>query len=396
LDSLIKPLLVALLQVRIYLKDRADLAFSLLLPIAIFALSYGAFGGTTHFSGTAHIVNEDEGGLYSAILIDRLREVDNLDVDLLSAAKAESKLDRVDLLMVIFIPGDFSERLEAGEPAGLVFRQRGNGGDEGQIVASIVSGVADKMAQELQVQNEVVQALEGTGISYTDIEYTVQQLLESERESPSVTVEEEIVGVSPDIVNDLMPGILVMFVLFAITLTARALVEERKKGTLERLLTTQLSVGQLFAGKFLVNCSRGLIQTLVLMLLAYAVFQMFTPLSFVESLVIAVTFIAAVSSLGLIIGSIARTEDQSIWIAVFFTMATVILGGTFFEIPESGVLSVLSKLSINYYAIDAFKTIISDGGSLGDVGIQLGVMAGVAVVGLFIGRNLFRVMPGGR
>ncbi|UCG82075.1 MAG: ABC transporter permease, partial [Dehalococcoidia bacterium] len=363
---------------------------------AIFALTYGAFGGETSFNGTAHIVNEDEGGLYSALLLDRLGEVDNLDVDLLSASKAESKLDRVDLLMVVFIPSDFSERLEAGEPAKLVFKQRGNGGDEGQIVASIVGGVADRMAQELQVRNEVAEAVADTGISQSDMENTVQQLLENERESPSVTVEEEIVGVSPDIVNDLMPGILVMFVLFAITLTARALVEERKRGTLERLLTTQLSIGQLFVGKFLVNFSRGLIQALVLILLAYAVFQMFTPLAFVESLVIVIAFVAAVSSLGLIIGSIARSEDQSIWIAVFFTMATVILGGTFFEIPESGILSVLSKLSINSYAIDAFETIISDGDSLSDIGIQLGVMTGVAVIGLFIGRSLFRVMPGGR
>ncbi|UCG82339.1 MAG: hypothetical protein JSW38_09060, partial [Dehalococcoidia bacterium] len=91
LDKLAKPLLIALLQVRIYLKDRADLAFSFLLPIAIFALTYGAFGGETSFKGTAHIVNEDEGGLYSALLLDRLGEVDNLDVDLLSASKAESK-----------------------------------------------------------------------------------------------------------------------------------------------------------------------------------------------------------------------------------------------------------------------------------------------------------------
>ncbi|UCC61020.1 MAG: ABC transporter permease [Dehalococcoidia bacterium] len=396
MDKLAKPLLIALLQVRIYLKDRADLAFSFLLPIAIFALTYGAFGGETSFNGTAHIVNEEEGGLYSALLLDRLGEVDNLDVDLLSASKAESKLDRVDLLMVVFIPSDFSERLEAGEPAKLVFKQRGNGGDEGQIVASIVGGVANRMAQELQVRNEVAEAVADTGISQSDMENTVQQLLENERESPSVTVEEEIVGVSPDIVNDLMPGILVMFVLFAITLTARALVEERKRGTLERLLTTQLSIGQLFVGKFLVNFSRGLIQALVLILLAYAVFQMFTPLAFVESLVIVIAFVAAVSSLGLIIGSIARSEDQSIWIAVFFTMATVILGGTFFEIPESGILSVLSKLSINSYAIDAFETIISDGDSLSDIGIQLGVMTGVAVIGLFIGRSLFRVMPGGR
>ncbi|MCJ7521451.1 MAG: ABC transporter permease, partial [Dehalococcoidia bacterium] len=109
-----------------------------------------------------------------------------------------------------------------------------------------------------------------------------------------------------------------------------------------------------------------------------------------------IVFIAAVSALGLIIGSVARTEDQATWIAVFFTMSMVMLGGTFFEIPESGVLNVLSKISINTYANDAFRTIIADGGSLADVGLQMGVMAGVAVVGLFLGRVIFKVMSGGR
>ncbi len=392
---MIRALQVALLQVRIYLGDRADLAFSLLLPIAIFALAYGAFGGTTQFRGTAHMVNED-GGAYSTLLIERVEGVEGVEVELLDASKAESKLDRADLLMVIYIPGDFSERLASGERAELVVRQRGNGGDEGQVVLGIVTGVVDRLAAEPLVREQVGGALAGTGISEDRIDVTVRTLSDLERESPSVVVKEETTGGSSEIVDELMPGILTMFVLFAITLTARALVEERKKGTLERLLTTRLGAGQLFGGKFLANFSRGLVQTLILMLLSYAVFQMFTPLSFAESLVVAVVFIAAVSSLGLIIASLSRTEDQATWMAVFFTMATVLLGGTFFEIPESGVLSILSKLSVNFYAIDAFKTIIGEGGSLADVGPQLGVMAGVAVVGLFVARSLFRVMSGGR
>jgi len=396
LDNFIRPSLVALLQVRIYLQDKADLAFSLLLPIAIFALMYGAFGGQTLFHGTAHVVNEDQGGNYSALLIERVRHVDGLDVELHSASKADSKLDRADLLMVLYIPQGFSDKLASGEQAQLMFKQRGNGGDEGQIVASIVRGVAEEMAQEFQVRSQVGEALVGSGIDQSHIDVTVQKFLDRERENPTVTVGEDVVGSSPDPVNEFLPGIVTMFVLFAITMTARVLVEERKKGTLERLLTTQLSVGQLFAGKFLVNFSRGFIQTLILLGLAYAVFQMFTPLSFIESLVLAVIFIAAVSSLGLIIGSVARTEDQATWIAVFFTMAMVMLGGTFFEIPESGVLNVLSKVSVNTYANDAFKTIVAEGGTLADVGLQMVVMAGVAVVGLFLGRVLFKVMPGGR
>lgn len=393
---MIKPLLVALHEIRIYLRDRGDLAFSLLLPVVTFALMYGAFGGQDTFHSTAHMVNEDQGGAYSNLLLERLEEEDSLEVNLLSAREADSKLDRADLLLVLYIPHGFSDALASGEQGQLVFKQRGNGGDEGQVVASIVRSVVDELAQEFQVHAQVNEALEGTGIGQEQIDVTVEQLIEEERQEPTVTIGAETLGGRTDPVEAFLPTIVTMYVLFAVTLTARVLVEERRRGTLERLLTTRIGVGQLFAGKFLAFCSRGFIQTLILLGLAYAVFQMFTPLSFIQSLVIALVFIAAASGIGLLISSVARTEDQATWIAVVFTMTMVILGGTFFEIPEGGVMNVLSKISFNTYANDALKAIINEGSSLADVGMELAVLAGVALVALPLGRLLFKVLPGGR
>ena len=301
-----RPFIVALREVRTYLQDKGDLAFSLLLPIAIFALMYGAFGGQLTFHGTAYVVNEDEGGAYSTILLEQLDEQE-IDIELLSTEDADSKLERSDLLMVLYIPEDFSDKLSSGEPVQLVFKQRGNGGDEGQIVASLVRGVAEDINQEFLVYNQVSAILAGQDIPQDQIEITTQKFLDEEREQPILGVSEETVGSSPDPVNQFLPGIVTMFVLFAITLSARAIVEERKLGTLERLLTTRLSVGQLFMGKFLTSVSRGFVQTLILLILAYIVFQLFTPLSFIACLVIALIFAAAASALGLVIASIART-----------------------------------------------------------------------------------------
>jgi ABC-2 type transport system permease protein len=391
-----RAFIVAIREVRTYLQDKADLAFSLLLPIVIFALMYFAFGGTSLFHGTAHIVNEDEGGAYSAVFLEQLEAIDVLDVELLAAEDANAKLEDSDLLMVIYIPEDFSKNLASGEPAQLLFKQRGNGGDEGQIVASLVYGVAEQMNQEFQVYSELNSALAEYDIPRERINIVTQNYLDQERASPVIGVNEQTVGSSPDPVNLFLPGVVTMFVLFAITLSARAIVEERRKGTLERLLTTRLSVGQLFVGKFLANVSRGFVQTLILLILAYIVFQIFTPLTFIECLVIALIFAAAASALGMVIAAVARSEDGATWIAVFFTMVMVMLGGTFFEIGEGSALYTISQFSINTYANSAFKTIISEGGSLANLGLELGVMAGVAVVGLVLSRILFKVMPGGK
>lgn len=391
-----KSLFIALKEIRTYLQDKGDLAFSLLLPIVVFALMYGAFGGQSIFHGTAYVVNEDQGGAYSTLLLDRLGKLKNIDVTMLSPSDADARLERSDLLLVLFIPAGFSARLASGQPAELIFKQRGNGGQEGQIVASLIRGEVQELSQEFQVQEQVKNALAGQNIPPDRIELTVQKYLDRQSEHPIVEVKEEAVGTEPDPVREFLPGIITMFVLFAITLSARAIVEERKKGTLERLLTTRLSISQLFTGKFLASMSRGFVQTLILLILSYIVFRLFTPLSFLESLVIALVFAAAASAVGLIIASLVRTEDAATWTAVFFTMVMTMLGGTFFSITPGSIWDTVSKASINTYANTAFKELIVRGGSLADVWLELVVMAGVAIVGLALSRVLFKVMPGGR
>ncbi len=390
-----RALYITLNEVRLYLQDKGDLAFSLLLPIVTFALMYGAFGGQTMFEATAVVVNED-GGNYAALFVEQLDEIEGIDIELQTAAEADARLERSDLLLALYIPPGFSDTLASGGKAEFIFKQRGNGGQEGQILSSIIRSVAEEMNQEFQVREQVKSGLEGAGIPEDRIDFTVQKFLGEERAQPAVGVAEEVVGGSSDFISQYLPGIITMYVLFALTIGARTIVEERKRGTLERLLTTRLSTGELFFGKFLASVSRGFVQTVILLGLSYAVFRLFTPVSFLESLAFAVVYIAAASALGMIIASVARSEEAASWIGVVFTMFMVMLGGTFFEISEGTVLDIVSKVSINTYANDALRTIISEGGSLGDTTLPLIVMGGVIVVGLTVSRVFFKVVSGGK
>jgi ABC-2 type transport system permease protein len=389
-----RPFLIALKEVRSYIKDRGDLAFSLLLPVILFALMYGAFAGQGLFHGTAFVVNED-GGAYATQFIDTLRANKSLEVTLLTANDADNRLSKSDILLAVVIPSGFSADLAAGQPARLVLKQRGNGGQEGQIVAGIVRGVAQEVARPLQVRSLVGSAVAGQGVPESLVQTTVQRYLD-EGAVPAVTVREHPLGTAPEPVKEFLPGILTMFVLFSITLNARAVVEERKKGTLERLMTTRLSVTQLFTGKFLAGVLRGFVQSLILLVLSYIVFRLFTPLSFLLVLFIVLVFAAAASALGLVIAAVVRTEDAATWIAVFFTMAMTMLGGTFFNMPAGSVWDALSHMSINTYANTAINGVIIGGSSLAGVWGELVVMAGVAAVCLLLSRLLFRIMPGGR
>ena len=388
-------LIVALREVRSYLQDKADLAFSLLLPIVTFALIYGAFGGSGLFHGTASIVNEDTNGIYAQNLLDGIKKQDSLTVEMLSRADAEKKLNGSALNIVFFIPADFSAKLNMGQPAELTVMQRGNGGQDGQIVASIISGVVSEMNQQFNAVGQVQQALVGKNIPAAQITLTTMQFLDREHQYPLVGIKEVSVGTKPNTVNDFLPGIITMYVLFAISISAAALVEERRKGTLERLLTTHLTIGELFFGKFLASVLRGFIQTFILLALSYAVFQIFTPLSFLASLLIALLFATACSAIGLLIASTVRTQDSATWIGVFFTMTMTMLGGTFFTISKGTTLYTFSKLSVNGYANDAFKTLISNGG-FSTLGVDIAVMVGVTLVGLILSRMIFKALPQGK
>jgi ABC-2 type transport system permease protein len=314
----------------------------------------------------------------------------------MTAKEANTKLDRSDLEMVLFIPSGFSASLESGGKAELLFKQRGNGGTEGQILASIIRGAAEDINQEFQAKHQVASNLEGTGISQESITLAVQDYLTQEKQQPAVSVTEEVTGGSPDFVNQYLPGIITMYVLFSIAISAQGIVEERRRGTLERLLTTRLNKGELFSGKFISAIARGFIQTLILLVLAYAVFQMFTPVSFLASLVVTLVFTAAAAGLGMIIASISSTPSAANWIGVVVTMFMTMMGGTFFEISGSGVLGTMSKISLNTYANRAYNLTISKGGSLGEAWFPLVVMVAVAVAGLIISRLIFKPVPGSK
>jgi ABC-2 type transport system permease protein len=386
---------ITLKEVRDFLVDKGDLSFSLVLPILIFALMYGAFGGQTQFNGTAYIVNEDSGS-YSKQLLDRLVTYKGLTLKTLTAADADDRLARSNILMVVIIPSGFSAKLDAGQSTQIVFKQRGNGSTEGQIVASLVRGAAENLDQKLRLHKQVAADLSGSGIKIPQIETTIKTVTAQEAADPAVSIREDTLGKKPDPVSQFLPGIMTMFVLFAVNLTAQALVDERRKGTLERLLTTRLTVGELFAGKFLAYTARGFVQTLILMLLTYAVFGLFTPLTFLEALLLALIFAASCSSIGIIIGSIARTQNQATWIAVFFTMLMVMLSGTFVAVTQGTTLSALSQFSINTHANTAFREIIIQGGSLGAVASEIWLMLGITAVGLIVSRWLFRAGQGGK
>ena len=390
------PLHIALIELKRYLVNRGELGFSLALPVVLFALMYGAFGGEESFHATAHVVDLD-GGAHSRALIDRLDAMEEITVRERTLNDANDALDRSAILAAVVIPSDFSAGLENGDPVAITFRKRGNGGDTGQIVEAIVRSVAQQMGAEDRVRSTVNSTLRDSDVPPDRIDAVVGRLLGESSLRPSVGVETRwLGGEESDPTDRLVPGLLVMFLMFAVTMNAQTLVEERRSGTLERLMTTRLGVNQLFAGKFFAGVLRAVVQALILLSLAFVVLRIGDATDFLELTVFSALVAMAVSAVGLVLGSIARTRDQAIWAAVFFTMFMTVFGGTFFDLTGAGPLDMLSRFTLTRYAIDSMFGMLASGQTLAGQGTGIAVHVGVAAVGLLIARTMFRVAGGGR
>ena len=386
---MLRPFVIAWVELKRFGADRGALAFGIALPIALFALMYGVFGGGASFSATANMVDLD-GGPVAAELIDRVSAVDGLTVEMLTEAQADRALDRSRILTAVFIPTGFSESLEAGEPASVLFKRRGSGGETGQIVSQIVQGVTQDIAAEFEIRELVRSQLDGRGVPEAQIAATVGALMEQASAAPAIAVESRAVGEEEDALDRLIPGVLTMFLMFAATISAASIIVERKAGTLERLLTTRLSVNQLFVGKFLASVGRAMVQVLILLSLAFAILRVADAAAFAQVVVFSLLIAAAVSSLGLVVAGMARTEEQATWGAVFLTMTMTVFGGTCISVGETGVLAFLSRLTLNKYAIDAIHDILTGSGGLAEQGPEAAILGGIAVIGFVVARVAFR------
>ena len=390
-----RPLSVAAKELKSFLTDPQTLFFSLALPLFLVALMVASFGGQEQFRTTAYVVNLN-GGPVAAEFIARLEDVPGITVNLLEEAAARKRLEHSGILCALVIPAGFSEGLSAGRTPDLIVLRRGTGGQAGQIVTSYALAVAQEVVSEHQVAGEVASSLTAMGcpVPRDTVDARVAALFREFRAKPPVKVTEEAVGARADPVVVYLPGLVTMFTLFSLTLTAVGIVEERKKGTLERLMTTRLTRVELLMGKWLGSLGQGLVLIVFLFSVAWVLFHIFTTASFLQVLAFGAVSVVSVAGMGLVIASLARTADQANWIAVFFTMVMTILGGSFFDLSGArGVLATLTRLTYNFWANDGFRRLIAKGETLGSPALvrDMVVLIGIAVMSWGIALAFFRI-----
>ncbi len=160
----------------------------------------------------------------------------------------------------------------------------------------------------------------------------------------------------------------VILTMTMVIFTASAIVRERERGNLELLITTPVTRGQLMAGKLLPYVAIGLIQTTLILVLGYWLFEVPVAGSLIDLYLGALLFIAASLSLGLFLSTIAQTQFQAIQMAIVMMLPSILMSGFMFPfegMPKvaQGIAQVLPLTHFN----EIIRGIVLRGASLSDM-----------------------------
>ncbi len=178
--------------------------------------------------------------------------------------------------------------------------------------------------------------------SDTSVQYAARQLAQMPLDERGFSAPQGQISVLPlynperrSAVN-VVPGLIgVILTMTLVMFTAMAIVRERERGNLELLITTPVSSGELMVGKVLPYIGVGLVQTTVVLLLGMLLFKVPINGSLWGVYAAAMLLIVANLTLGLLISTRAQTQFQSMQMAFFLFLPSILLSG--FMFPFDGM-----------------------------------------------------------
>ena len=131
--------------------------------------------------------------------------------------------------------------------------------------------------------------------------------------------------------NYIVPGLVgVILTITMVLITAMAIVRERERGTLEQLIVTPITRTELMLGKIAPYVGVGLLQMSAVLLLGRFVFDVPLTGNVLLLYAVALIFVVASLSLGLLVSTLVRTQQQAMQVSFFFVLPNILLSGFMF------------------------------------------------------------------
>jgi ABC-2 type transport system permease protein len=384
---------ITIKDLRQIMRNRMTFLFLLIMPIA-FTLIFGlAFGGPSKATDSRLPVGtlDLDGGEFSADLksmlgastVIRLDETPNR-----SEANLEGLVSSGKLAAAIVIPAGYSQSVRDGSPLKLkVFAdatQTSTATVESEILvvlnrlasASRTAGIAVKTTGDPATFSPALSAAL-TAWQNPPIQISVTSGVSSKPQNQNVMS-----------MAHSSPAMMLQFAIASLLTAATVIVNERKTRSLQRLLTTATSRFQILCGHYLAIFAMIFIQFLILILFGQVLGVDYLRLP-LATLLVAMVSAVCIAALGLLIGVMAKSEEQAIIFSLIPMFVLSGLGGAWVPLEFTGsTFQAIGHVSPVAWAMDGFKDIVARGLGFNAILLPAAALLGYAV--LFFGLALWR------
>ena len=372
--------------IRRMLRERSNIFFVFIFPIAIILLIGAQFGGGVDPAVGLFAVDD---GQISGNVVSEVEAIDGIDVfpyetedDLLSAVELGN------VQAGVFLPADMDQKARRGEVVKIGFVSRPDGFGA-QLQSIVGAAVADVMKPVGAAQFTTAE---------TDIpfEQTLAVATAIADNGNGIEVEVSAAGEAlfPDTLGRFDLGAaqqLVLFVFLTALAGSAALILTRQLGISQRMLSTPTSIGTIVVGESMGRFGVAMVQGLYIIVLTFFIFRVNwgDP---VGALLILIAFSAVGAGAGILLGATFKNDQQASGIGVMLSLGLAALGGAMLPLELFGpTMQQVAHLTPHAWALDGFAELVRRGGTTVDILPELGVLSLYAAVLLILAGWRLRV-----
>ncbi len=363
------------------LRQRETLLWTFAMPLLFFFFFSKMSGGVGRRGGGDPLTIEqgEQAGFLADALAARLSEQGYL-VERPAAAAIATAGEKPE--RILELPERLSERALAGEKSVLVLRREDEGlsadYDDFRVGRAVYTVLADLAASKAAGLDPGPEAFASLAAMPRALRLEVSSA--GKRRAIPTGKEQSI------------PGTMVMFTLMVLLTSGSVpIVLERRAGLLRRLAAAPISRGEIIAGRWLASMLLALVQIGYAMLAGAFVFGLDWGPNLPAIALVLIPWAGLVSSLALLLGSLARTESQVVGIGVLSANVLAALGGCWWPIEVApGWMQDLARLLPTGWIMEALHKLISFQDAPASVLPHAAVLAAASVVVAWLGARRFR------
>ena len=369
------------------LRDRKIFLFLLIMPIAftlLFGYAWGGFGGGEADPRLPVGYLDEDGSWVSESLHGLLSDSEVIRLDMgsgLSQAELRSLVADEKLAAAIIVPSGYGHDLLRNKGAKVIVMA-----DTGLPAGMSVESEALTAVIHLDSAIRTAVAMERAAGERVPFEYAYEEAL-SGWEDPPIQVRETTSTAIADqgdgnqSLAHFAPGTMLQFAIAGLLTSAQVMVSERKSRSLQRMLTTATRRVYILLGHYLTIFSMIFGQFVVLILFGQAILKINYQNSPQATALVALASAVCIAALGLLIGVMAKSEEQAVVFSLIPMFILSGVGGAWVPLEVvGGTFQVIGHVSPVAWAMDGFKSITIRGLGVESVILPCAVLGAYGMV----------------